>query len=82
MLLLSWGSVAAQDTYYISAGGNNSNNGLSPSAPWKTIPYVQSGKTYLLNRGDTLYFSVGSTDNPNTSRKIKIASYGSIGIVR
>lgn len=77
MLLLSWGSVAAQDTYYISAGGNNSNNGLSPSAPWKTIPYVQSGKTYLLNRGDTLYFSVGSTDNPNPSRKIKIASYGS-----
>jgi hypothetical protein len=77
MLLFSWMSVAAQDTYYISAGGNNSNTGLSPSASWKTIPYVQSGKTYLLNRGDTLSFSVGATDNPTPSRKIKISSYGS-----
>jgi hypothetical protein len=76
LLMLSFFEAAAQNTFYVSSQGNDSNNGLSPSAPWKTIPYLQAGKTYLLNRGDTLYFSIGATSNPNTSGRIRVASYG------
>jgi hypothetical protein len=77
LFMLSFFEAAAQNTFYVSSQGNDSNNGLSPSAPRKTIPYLQPGKTYLLNRGDTLYFSIGATSNPNASGKIRVASYGS-----
>ncbi len=76
-LTFSLFTASAQDTFYISASGNDTNNGTSPSSPWKTVPYVQSGKTYLFNKGDTLYFSIGSAANTDPSKKIRISSYGS-----
>jgi hypothetical protein len=44
-------------TYYVSAGGSDSNSGTSPSSPWKSIGKVdssiQAGSTYLFQGGQT-----------------------------
>lgn len=44
-------------TYYVSANGSNSNDGLSESAPWLTVAKFNStattGDRLLLRRGDT-----------------------------
>ncbi|MFC0875430.1 right-handed parallel beta-helix repeat-containing protein [Saccharicrinis sp. FJH2] len=69
------------ETYYVSNGGQDSNNGLSPSTPFKTIARInlldlKPGDIILFNRGSlfhgTLYLS-GIGDN--TSGVI-IDSYG------
>jgi hypothetical protein len=39
-------------TYYVSTSGNDSNDGLSPSAPWQTVAKINSG----LSKGDTVRF--------------------------
>jgi len=47
-------------TYYISATGSNSNDGLSPATAWQTIDKVNSfnfaaNDNVLFNRGNTFY---------------------------
>lgn len=52
-------------TYYVSAAGSNSNNGLTTGAPFLTLGHAQSvaghRDTILLRRGDTFVESVGFT---------------------
>lgn len=44
--------------FYVSASGNDSNSGLSPSAPWKTIDKVNGFATSMAN-GDSILFKSG-----------------------
>ncbi|MCW3120405.1 MAG: hypothetical protein JWM28_4487, partial [Chitinophagaceae bacterium] len=61
-------------TYYISSSGNDTNNGTSSSTPWKTMKTLLPGATYLLKRGDTLYFTIEKI--ANNTQKITIDAYG------
>src|ERR1035437_5600261 len=61
-IFLVLSTIASATDYYISSSGNDSNNGLSSSTPWKTITKVNSsfstlkpGDRILFNRGDTFY---------------------------
>lgn len=49
---------AAGTTYYVSASGNDSNSGLSPSQAWKTIGKVNS---FTYPEGSLIYFEGGQT---------------------
>jgi hypothetical protein len=49
--------------YYVSPSGNDSNNGTSPSAPWKTIGRVNTAD---LNPGDSVNFLGGATFSGST----------------
>lgn len=70
-------------TYFISDNGDDSNTGLSPEDPWKTIDKVNS---LNLQSGDIVLFE-GSYDYPgnlyfdandgnNSANAVKISSYG------
>jgi len=76
------GAASTPQTYYVSqSGGNDTNDGLSPATPWKTLAKVNGwlfnpGDQVLLNRGDKwrelLNFpSSGAVGNP-----ITIGAYG------
>ena len=68
-------------TYYVSSTGNDSNNGLSPGAPWQTIAKV-NGNTY--GPGDSVFFEGGETFSGTLSFRVRetstspftIGSYG------
>lgn len=47
---------AAGTTYYVSPDGNNSNNGLSPASPWKTIKHACDQTV----AGDTIRLMAGT----------------------
>jgi beta-glucanase (GH16 family) len=49
---------AAGTTYYVSPAGNDSNNGTSPSTPWRTAEKVNST---TFNGGDAVLFEGGKT---------------------
>jgi uncharacterized membrane protein len=76
-------AAAAPTTYYISAdGGNDSNAGTSPDAPWRTLTHAstvtyQPGDRILLKSGDTW---TGESFTPKGSgtaaSPIRISSYG------
>ena len=52
--------------YYVSPSGNDANNGLSTSTPWKTLGFASS----KLDAGDTLYLMDGTwTNDPINSLK-------------
>jgi hypothetical protein len=61
-LLLAGGltapAQAAGTAYYVSASGNDSNTGLSPSQAWKTIGKVNS---FTYPQGSLIYFEGGQT---------------------
>ena len=69
-------------TYYVSATGSDSNNGLSPATPWQTIGKVNSttlipGDTVLFHGGDTFSGTELSLSDPGTTANpITIGSYG------
>jgi hypothetical protein len=63
-----------QRTYYISSSGNDGNNGLSSSTPWKTLRSYYAGNTYLFKRGDVFYFSIPTLPDP--ASKTTISAYG------
>ena len=51
-------AASSPTTYYISAAGNDRNNGVSAATPWRTFTNVQklqlkAGERVLLRRGDT-----------------------------
>ena len=58
-------------TYYVSPTGNDSNNGMSPSAPWQTIAKVNA-TTY--NPGDTVLFQGGQTFTGNLQFTVRATS--------
>src|ERR1700733_1273585 len=51
-------AATATATYYISPTGDDTNNGLSENAAWKTISHVDSQH---FNPGDSILFQGGST---------------------
>lgn len=71
-------------TYYVSASGNDDNNGTSPSTPWQSVAKVNAGTYYP---GDEILFSGGDTfdgclifTNENTfstsTDALTVGSYG------
>ena len=76
-------TIASATDYYISSSGNDANNGLSSSTPWKTIAKVNSsfstlkpGDRILFNRGDTLYGTINVTKSGSSGNPITIGAYG------
>jgi hypothetical protein len=63
-------------TYYVSATGNNANDGLSTSAPKQTIAAVNA---LTLNAGDTVAFKGGDTFNDATLVAVSGVTYTSYG---
>ena len=60
VVLILFSTTSHAKTYYISATGNNSNDGLSPATAWQTIAKVNSfnfaaNDNILFNRGDSFY---------------------------
>ncbi len=57
-LLLVPTRVSDAATYYVSTSGNDSNNGISPSTPWRNLSKV-NGTAFLA--GDQILFERGGT---------------------
>ncbi len=77
------GSSAQSAIYYVDANGNDSNDGLSTSTPWRTIskvnsmmPSVTAGTQILFKRGDTFYGMIMATKSGTTGNEIIFGSYG------
>lgn len=69
-------------TYYISAAGNDANNGTSPSSPWATIAKVNTvtpnpGDTFLFRGGDTFSGTITVNAGGRAGAPITYSSYGS-----
>jgi hypothetical protein len=68
-------------TYYISASGSDSNDGMSSSTPWQTVAKVNSG-TYsagdsiLFRGGDTFSGTISLTLTGSAALQSSISSYG------
>src|SRR5665647_881342 len=85
IIFLVFSTIASATDYYISSSGNDTNNnGLSSSAPWKTIARVNSafsimkpGDRILFNRGDTFYGTITVTKSGSAGSPIVISAYGS-----
>ena len=72
-------------TYYISATGSDSNDGLTTSTPWLTITKVNTewsngtfnpGDYILFNKGDTFYGTIIVSGSGTLGNPITISSYG------
>ncbi|MFT3911844.1 MAG: T9SS type A sorting domain-containing protein [Ferruginibacter sp.] len=60
LLLLLITGVANATDYYVSASGNDSNNGTSQTTPWKTISKVESFcNNGSIHPGDRILFKCG-----------------------
>ncbi|MDQ2720976.1 MAG: right-handed parallel beta-helix repeat-containing protein, partial [Bacteroidota bacterium] len=77
------GMAANATNYYISANGNDANNGTSASSSWKTLAKLNSffsslnpGDNVLLNRGDTFYGSITISKSGSPGAPITISAYG------
>ncbi len=74
--------LVAQTTYYISNDGNDSNDGTSPSSPWRTISHINS-LTFV--PGDSILFKAGGIwrenliikDSGSKNNYIVFSRYGS-----
>ena len=69
--------------YYVSATGNDLADGLTPSAPWRTIDKVNAsfstfpaGSTIYFNRGDTFYGTLTICKSGTSGNPITISAYG------
>jgi hypothetical protein len=58
VLIFASAASAAGPVYYVSNAGSDSNNGLSPSTPWKTVNKVNST---VRTAGADVYFRAGDT---------------------
>lgn len=80
--LTSMAPRAAATTYYLAAGGSDSNNGTSPATPWQTIAQASNwgampGDTFLLNGGDTFSGSLTFMNVAGTyASPTNVNSYG------
>ncbi len=84
LLLIRINSSILATTYYVSnSSGNDSNNGLSSSSPWKTLSKVSS---YTFAPGDSILFKEGDlwkeasslvfTESGTANTPIVISTYG------
>jgi uncharacterized repeat protein (TIGR02059 family) len=83
IVFLFLSSIASATDYYISSAGNDTNNGLSSTTPWKTIAKVNSsfsimkpGDRILFNRGDSFYGTITVTEPGSAGNPITIGAYG------
>lgn len=73
---------AAETVYYVSqSAGSDSNNGASPSTPWKTLAKAstityQPGDQLLLKSGDTWNEQLTLHGNGTAGNVITVSSYG------
>ncbi len=58
IMLLATIILQAQNTYYVSLNGNDSNNGLTEITSWRTITYAVSSSSPV-SSGDTVYIKAG-----------------------
>jgi hypothetical protein len=67
-------------TYYISANGSDTNDGLTPQTPWQTIKKVNSsvsgGDTVCFRRGDIFFGQIRAPKKNDTDAKTAYTSYG------
>ncbi len=82
-ILLLFNTIASATDYYVSSSGNDTNNGLSTSSPWRTIQKVNSvfstlkpGDKILFRRGDTFYGTINITKSGVSGSPITLGSYG------
>ena len=75
-------TLSAQDkTYFVSAQGNDSADGLSVATAWKSIEKVNSvtfqpGDRILFRKGDTFYGQIAVKGSGEEGRPITMSSYG------
>ncbi len=81
-VFLAAATLSAQDkTYFVSAQGNDSADGLSVATAWKSIEKVNSvtflpGDRILFRKGDTFYGQIAVKGSGEEGRPITISSYG------
>ena len=82
-LFITLSSLVTATDYYVSSSGNDANNGLSESTPWKTISKVNSsfsafqpGDRILFKRGDTFYGTLVIKKSGLVGTPITIGAYG------
>lgn len=67
-------------TYYISASGCDTNDGLTPSTPWQSIKKLNSsvkcGDTVCFKRGDTFFGQIRAPKGNDTTTPTTYRSYG------
>ncbi len=76
--------TANAKNYYISATGNDTNNGLSPATAWQTIAKLNSsfasilaGDSILFKKGDIFSGTIIVKKSGTSSQPIIFAAYGS-----
>ncbi|MBL0356919.1 MAG: right-handed parallel beta-helix repeat-containing protein [Chitinophagaceae bacterium] len=69
--------------YYVSAAGNNLNDGLTPATAWQTITKVNAyfasmaaGDSILFRRGDTFLGAITVNKSGTSVKPIVISAYG------
>jgi uncharacterized repeat protein (TIGR02059 family) len=81
IIFLVLNTIASATDYYISSSGNDKNNGLFSSKPWKTIAKVNAssfspGDTIFFNKGDTWREQLTVPSSGKASAYIVFSSYG------
>ena len=84
MPFILFGVTVNATNYYISASGNDNNNGTSSSAPWQSINKLNSvsgslkpGDNIFFNSGDVFYGSITVASSGSTTSPITFGAYGS-----
>ncbi len=87
LITLSYSSnvKAASTTYYISSSGDDSNSGLAPNAPWKSLDKIfyksyygvafQPGDKILLKSGDTFNGQIRIKATGTSANPISVGAY-------
>jgi hypothetical protein len=75
------GLIRTSNTYYVSATGSDSNDGLTTSTPWQTITKVNAssfspGDVISFKGGDTFTGNLQINNSGSTGRPITYTSYG------
>jgi Glycosyl hydrolase family 10 len=73
--------------YYVSNNGSDSNNGLSPSAPWQTIAHVNAqtftpGTSILFQNGGVWREQLNIAQSGTAGNPITIGAYGTGALPR
>ncbi len=87
LILVTFTTIVNATDYYISSSGNDNNNGLSTSSPWKTLNKVNTvfsslkpGDRILFKRADLFYGTIRITASGLSGYPITIESYGTGGM--
>lgn len=80
-ILITYNSYAT--VYYVSNSGNDSNNGISPESPLKSVLKINQiiskmipGDVILLERGSIFYGQINISSSGDENSPIIIAAYG------